>query len=168
MTKKNDLNLHPDPIGLVNENLSNAYAALKSKNPIEWEVLPNVPYLAGFIGTSREKAEELIQNGKITPYNNGSGTPCFLLNEVVKLINEDPEIKFISWESYKDKEHSPEELIIHFLKWRFEDRILIKYLFKKQTFYTILKPELWRKNKKISTALIRLINLHLKAQRNGK
>jgi hypothetical protein len=163
MTIKSNFNLAPDPTGQVNGKLSNAYQALKSKNPIEWEVLPGEEYLCGFTGCNKEKAAELIKNGKITVFDNGSGTPCFLVSEAVRLINEDPEINRISWESYLDKEHSEDEPIIHWKKYRYPDHLLIKYHFRKETFYAFLPPEFWRKNIRIGNTIIRLINKNLKS-----
>jgi hypothetical protein len=178
MTRLNDSNRFPGPNGQVNENLQNALEArlkglsgqaLKSKNPLEWELLQGKPYLAGFIGCNESKAEELIQNGRIIPYPY-NGTDCFLIKDAVKLINEDPEINLISWKSFKDKKYTPDDPVIHWVKfkWNLESHILLKYLFQKKTFYAFLKPELWRSNKKIGSALIRLINKNLKSQRNEK
>lgn len=157
----------PEPIGQANKKLLNAYKALKSSNPLNWEVLPSLPHLSGFIGCKEEKAEELIKNGKITTYRDGD-TECYVIAEVVRAINEDPEINRMSWESYKDAQFSIEAPVIRWIKWNFNDRILIKYLFKKETFYAFLPPELWRKNIRIGNAIIRLVNKNLKAQSHGR
>lgn len=163
MTAKNHYDCSPELIEQPNESLQTAYKALNSKNPLELEVLTGTDSLAAFIGTSETIAVELIKNGRITAYDNGRGETCFLLKKVVNLINEDPEINRISWKSYVTKGHTDAESIIFFRKWKFEDRILIKYLFQKRTYYAILKPGLWRKNKKIGSALIRLINQTFKS-----
>jgi hypothetical protein len=86
----------------------------------------------------------------------------------VTAINNEPSLQNLSWLSYKDNLHTPDDPIIHWIKWKFEGRILVKYLFRKQTFYAILKPELFRKNIKIGDALLRIINRNLKSRRNEK
>jgi hypothetical protein len=169
MTWKNDLNQHPDPIRQDNEKLLNAFKELNSKNP-DWEILQGVPYIGGFIGLkTEEQAEELIQNGTIPVYTY-KGKVCSLIAEIVQAINENPELQKISWESYRDKKFTPEDPVIHWVKfkWNLESHILVKYLFKKETFYAFLKPELWRKNIRIGDTILRYINRNLKARRNEK
>lgn len=157
----------PDPTGQVNGKLSSAFQALKSGNPIEWEILPGAAHLCGFTGCSKDKAAELIKNGKITSFAHGTETPCFLISEVVRLINEDPEINSISWESYLDTEHSADEPIIHWKKYQYPDHLLVKYHFRKETFYAFLPPELWRKNTRIGNAIIKIINNNLKSLKHA-
>ncbi len=149
------------------ENLLNAFKALKSKNPLLWEFLPGKPYLSGFLNCPEDKAGELIQSGVITRYEDG-GKDYYLISQVVAAINSDPSLQNLNWLSYRDKDHTPDDPIIHWIKWKLEGRILIKFLFRNVTYYTFVKPEMWRRNTKIGNQIIREINKRLKSERNGR
>ena len=105
----------------------------------------------------------IVRKGLIPGYKIG-GTYYFVIAEVIRAINEYPEIAGYNWKSYEDNDHSQEEPIIHFRKYLYPDHILIKYHFRKETSYTFLPVELWRKDTRIGNAIIRLINKNLKAQ----
>ena len=110
--KKRKIICSTDPTKQDNEKLQTAYKALNSSNPLNWEVLPGIPYLGGFIGLkTEEEVEALIQTGKINRYENSKGEPCFLIADVTDAINKDPELNRISFKSYEDKEHSPDNLL---------------------------------------------------------
>jgi hypothetical protein len=161
----------PDPLGQVNENLLNAcQASLNSKHPLIWKVLPGIPYLNGFIGfkeSESAKTEALIEEGKITPYPFGEGE-VFLISDIVELINRDPVLKRVSWNSYKHTDHSPEEQVIYYRKYWYPDHMLLKYNFRKETFYACLPVAMWSKPVRTGNALIKLINRTLKAGKNAR
>jgi len=163
MAKKIDFNPLPDPLGQVNTELSNidkfltAQAAVKSKNPIEWDTLSGLRSFSGFVGCSYSKSRRLIKTGKVPSYKIGN-IYFFLLSEVTKSIIEDPAIGRSNWLSYEDNQHSEDELIIHWRKYRYPDHIKIKFTYLRWTSYVILPPEFWSRNARIVKVMIREIN----------
>lgn len=163
MVTKDCFNRPPDPFGQIDTELSNidrflhAHAAAKSKNPLEWETLSGLRYLAGFIGFSYSSARRLVKKDKIPSYKIG-GTYFFVISEVIRAINEDPAIGRSNWLSYEDKQHSEDELIIHWRKYRYPDHIIAKFSYLRWTSYVILPAEFWRRNARIAKAMIREIN----------
>ena len=161
--QKLEFNRPPDPFGQINTELSNidrfliAQTAAKSKNPIEWDTLSGIRTFSGFVGCSYSKSRRLIKTGQVPSYKIGN-IYFFVLSEVIKAINEDPAIGRSNWLSYEDNQHSQDELIIHWKKYRYPDHCLVKFTYLHWSSYVILPPEFWTRNARIVKAMIREIN----------
>lgn len=161
--QKLDFNRPPDPHGQIHTQLSNvdrfllAQSAAKSKNPPDWETLPGLRYLSGFTGSPYSSIGRSVRKGKIPGYKIG-GTYYFLISEVVRAINEDPSIACYNWLSYEDDQHSEDELIIHWRKYKYPDHILIKFTYLRWTSFVTLPANYWRRNARIAKVMIREVN----------
>ena len=129
-----DYNISPDPLGQIDTELSNidrfllAHAAVKSPNAPEWETLAGLRYLMGFIGSPYSSTRRIVRKGLIPGYKIG-GTYYFVIAEVIRAMNQYPEIAAYNWKSYEDNEHSQDELIIHWRKYKYSDHILVRFTY---------------------------------------
>jgi hypothetical protein len=135
-----------------------AEAVAKSQNhKPEWDCIVGINYLAGFLGCCRSTVRRMMKAGIINGYK-VNGAYYFLIYEIIRAINTNEQLFRINWESYEDTENKPDEMIIHWKKWLYSDRVLIKFTFLRRTSTLSLPPETWGKNARIIKRMIREIN----------
>jgi hypothetical protein len=132
-------------------------SAKAHKHTPNWDCIIGLNYLAAFLGTSRSMIRRLMKSGQIIGYK-VNGKYFFLIFELLRTINMDPQIFKINWESY-ESEDSPQEMDkIHWRKFNWPNGVLVKYTFMQWTSTFTLPIEMWGKNSKIIKKMIREIN----------
>jgi hypothetical protein len=135
-----------------------AEALAKSQNhKPEWDCIIGINYLAGLLGVCTKTARGYIKSGRIPGYQ-VNGKYYFLIYEFVKAINEDKYLFSIFWKSYNDPVHSPDELIIHWRMFNYPERTLVLFSYQRITATLSLPFNLFGKNEKIISRMIREIN----------
>lgn len=122
-----------------------------------FEAIIGLRYLAAFLGCSVSSARRKMRSGRITGYKI-DGSYFFLVHDVINAINEDPLIARSNWLSYEDLESSPDELKIHWRKFNWPGRVLVKFTYLGWTSFLSLPPEMWRRNSKIIRLMLKAIN----------
>lgn len=162
--KKSNFSSQPEAFTQVLAQFANidrfmaAEAAAKSQNHLpNWDCITGINHLKGFLGTHRSILMRLMKAGVLPGYK-VNGTYYFLVFEILRAINTNEELFRINWESYEDTESSPDEMKIHWKKFLYPDRVLVKFTYLRWTSTLSLPVEMWGKNSKIIKRMISAIN----------
>ena len=140
-----------------NFKVANAAAKALMHKP-DWDCIVGTNALAGFLGCSRALVRSLIKSEQIPAYKL-NGAYYFLIYEVLREINMDEQLFRINWNSYEDAQSSPDEPDkIHWKKFLYTDRVLVKYTYFSWTDTLSLPITMWSENSKIIKRMIKAIN----------